>query len=151
MTSGAGQFTVDNIDPFLCTHLIYVSAKFEGIIDGGSADLDPTVVKFVQLKYKNPKLKTMLSVGSWINFQSAQYIERVIVNKVNMANFAHSAAQFLSRYGFDGLDVNWQFPGLIDGSRVQDRENFAILLKVFVNKKEKKNFLQFFFSLGNTN
>ena len=139
MTSGAGQFTVDNIDPFLCTHLIYVSAKFEGIIDGGSADLDPTVVKFVQLKYKNPKLKTMLSVGSWINFQSAQYIERVIVNKVNMANFAHSAAQFLSRYGFDGLDFSW--PWEFNSPTANDPGRFIRLLEALKNAFQSKGFL----------
>jgi GH18 family chitinase len=39
----------------------------------------------------------------------------------------------IRKYEFDGLDMNWQFPGWGDGSRVQDRENFSILLKVFVN------------------
>ncbi len=40
---------------------------------------------------------------------------------------------YIRKHGFDGLDVNWQHPGFGDGSRVQDRENFAILLKVFFN------------------
>jgi GH18 family chitinase len=44
------------------------------------------------------------------------------------------------KHGFDGLDVDWQHPGIFNGSRVQDRENFAILLKVFVNWKEKNEF-----------
>jgi GH18 family chitinase len=58
----------------------------------------------------------------------------------------------IRKHGFDGLDMNWQYPGFEDGSRVRDRENFAILLKVFFNnRKEKKNFLQFFLSLGNAN
>ena len=50
--------------------------------------------------------------------------------------------------------MNWMYPGFRDGSRVQDRENFVILLKVFVNWKEKRDFLHsflFFFSLGNAN
>ena len=39
----------------------------------------------------------------------------------------------IRKYGFDGLDMNWQFPGFYDGYRVQDKENFAILLEVFFN------------------
>ncbi len=38
----------------------------------------------------------------------------------------------IRKYGFDGLDMNWQYPDE-DGSRSGDRKNFAILLKVFVN------------------
>jgi hypothetical protein len=32
------------------------------------------------------------------------------------------------------------YPGSRDGSRLEDKENFVILLKVFVNWKIKKNF-----------
>ena len=44
----------------------------------------------------------------------------------------------IRKHEFDGLDMNWQFPGWGDGSRVQDRENFTLLLKVFVNIKKKE-------------
>ncbi len=47
----------------------------------------------------------MLSVGSWVEFQSAQYAENVVGS--NRANFAQYAAQFLARYDFDGLDFSW--------------------------------------------
>ncbi len=47
----------------------------------------------------------------------------------------------IRKYEFDGLDMNWQFPGWGDGSRVQDRENFSILLKVFVNWKKEIHYL----------
>ncbi len=51
----------------------------------------------------------------------------------------------IRKYGFDGLDMNWKFSEFFDGSRVQqDRENFAILFKVFsVNWIEKKEFPAF--------
>jgi GH18 family chitinase len=57
----------------------------------------------------------------------------------------------IRNHEFDGSDMNWQYPGIGTGSRVQDRENFSILLKVFVNWIDKKNFFQFFLLLGNAN
>jgi GH18 family chitinase len=52
---------------------------------------------------------------------------------LKMENITVDIPFLVSKHEFDGLDVDWQFPGWGDGSRVQDKENFAILLKVFVN------------------
>ena len=57
----------------------------------------------------------------------------------------------IRKHEFDGLDMNWQFPGWGDGYLLRDGENFSILLKVFFNWIEKKDFFQFFLSLGNAN
>ena len=106
---------------------------------GGSDNLDPTVLKFVQLKSKNPKLKIMLSVGSWIKFQSAQYIEKVIDSTGNINKFAQLAAQFLSRYGFDGLDFSW--PWEFDSPEANNPRQFIRCFKALKNAFQPGGFL----------
>lgn len=71
---GNGQFTVQNIDPNLCTHIVYT---FFGIgTDGSVTILDPwldlpdgggrdNIHNLVALKQQNPKLKVMAAVGGW--------------------------------------------------------------------------------------
>lgn len=71
---GNGKFGVENIDPHLCTHLVY---SFLGISDDGSLkildeylDLEENwgrgnIKKFINLKQVNPKLKLMVAVGGW--------------------------------------------------------------------------------------
>lgn len=62
------QFTPENIDPFLCTHIIYAFAYIDNhtltirTIEENDEDM---YRRINDLKYKNPKLKTMLGVGGW--------------------------------------------------------------------------------------
>lgn len=64
--SGA-KFFPEDIDPFLCTHIIYSFAK----IDPGNRiamfewNDNQMYVRFNNLKQQNPKLKTLLAVGGW--------------------------------------------------------------------------------------
>lgn len=71
---GNGQFNVNDIDPNVCTHLIY---SFFGLTrDATVRILDPyldlsenygrgNIEKFISLKKQNPKLKTMAAIGGW--------------------------------------------------------------------------------------
>lgn len=116
---GYGQFTVDNINPHLCTHLIYVSATFRAILKAQMSiaqnqPLDPTVVKFVALKQKNPSLKVMVSVGSWHDAESVIFEKQV----KDVRTFANLALVFLRRYGFDGLDFSWPWHETSDPDRL---------------------------------
>ncbi|KAJ3653198.1 hypothetical protein Zmor_012462 [Zophobas morio] len=140
---GNGRFTVEDIDPTLCTHLIY---SFVGITDDGSVrhleeNLDinqGNIKRFNALKQKNKNLKTLLAIGGW-NEGSLRY-SNVAASASKRANFIKSALNLVRSYGFDGFDLDWEYPGQRGGAAV-DKQNFAILIKEFRTEFDKHGLL----------
>lgn len=135
--NGLGKFDVDNIDPHLCTHLIYAFASIDDkgtlksldpyldLPDGGGRD---NFGKFNDLKKKNSSLKTLLAVGGW-NEGSAKY-STMAASPTLRKNFVTSALQMITKHGFDGLDMDWEYPNRRDTVHGQaDIDNFTTLLK----------------------
>ena len=44
--------------------------------------------------------------------------------------FVESVVNFLDKYQFDGLDLDWEYPAARDGGKPEDRKNYAIFIKV---------------------
>jgi chitinase len=59
--------------------------------------------QIIALKEKNPDLKVMLAVGGW-NHGSAPFTQMVATEQ-SRAQFVENSYQFLTKYGFDGLDL----------------------------------------------
>ncbi|XP_063834194.1 chitinase-3-like protein 2 [Ostrinia nubilalis] len=147
---GVGKFDVEDIDPFLCTHLVY---SFIGIDAQGTAvSLDPHLDlgdvswtrdnfrKFTSLKDKNPNLKTLLAVGGW-NEASAKY-SVMAANPNYRQNFIQSSLAMIQEHNFDGLDVDWEYPNRRDtvhGSA--DIDNFSTLLKELREEFDKHDLM----------
>ncbi|XP_077555344.1 chitinase-3-like protein 1 isoform X2 [Haemaphysalis longicornis] len=132
--NGAGKFSVDDIDASLCTHLVYAFAKLDnGVIAPFNANLDlkdnygvGMYEKVNRLKETHPHLKTLLAVGGW-NEGSAKY-SQMASTPAGRQRFAQSAAAFLDKHGFDGLDLDWEYPAA-RGGVPQDKQNYVLLLQ----------------------
>ncbi|XP_050356717.1 chitinase-3-like protein 1 [Nymphalis io] len=135
--NGLGKFDVSNINIDLCTHIVYT---FVGINSQGNVISLDTFLdypdnwgrdnfgKFNALKLQNSKLKTILAVGGW-NEASAKY-SVMAANPTFRKNFVSSALAMVLQYGFDGLDVDWEYPNRRDSINGQaDINNFTQLLK----------------------
>lgn len=82
------------------------------------------------LKQKHPHLKTLISVGGWT--QSGKFSD-VAATPEAREKFAASAVAFIVKHGFDGVDIDWEYPGggglAGNKSRKEDRQNFNLLLE----------------------
>lgn len=120
---------MDNIDPNLCTHLIYAfavlnSTTFHIQVYDQWADIDSGgYSKFVALKSKNPQLKTMIAIGGWDDSHLDDKYSNLVSDSKNIASFVESVMIFLSQYRFDGLDLDWEYP-----ESPEDKIGFANLI-----------------------
>ncbi len=107
---------MDNIDTKLCTHLVYAFADLDDSTlqitpNNPAIDIDQEFYrKFTGLKSQNPRLKTMLAVGGWVDSNINDKYSRMVSTSENIKTFVDSALRMLSDYGFDGLDVDWEYP-----------------------------------------
>eukprot|EP00484_Ammonia_sp_Unknown_P016993 CAMPEP_0197044190 /NCGR_PEP_ID=MMETSP1384-20130603/20311_1 /TAXON_ID=29189 /ORGANISM="Ammonia sp." /LENGTH=394 /DNA_ID=CAMNT_0042475607 /DNA_START=257 /DNA_END=1441 /DNA_ORIENTATION=+ len=64
--------------------------------------------EIMQYKQQNSKLKVLISIGGW-NFPSNFY-SQMVSDKSSRTAFINSAKAFMSEYGFDGIDLDWEYP-----------------------------------------
>ncbi|XP_022901759.2 acidic mammalian chitinase-like [Onthophagus taurus] len=141
--NGDGKFEIKNIDPNLCTHLIYAFAGLNDdstikILDNWAA-LDLGGFKnFNDLRNKNSKLKTLIAVGG-ASEGSAKY-SAMVSSASKRKTFIQSAVKFIQEYNFDGLDLDWEYPAQ-NGGKPADKEKFVSLLKEMRKEFDKNGYL----------
>jgi len=148
-------FTPDKLDATKLTHINYAFAYIsnENEIKLGYPDKDPeNFKKLNNLKEINPNLKILISIGGW-NW-SGKFSDTASTDASRTA-FAESCAEFLVKYGIDGIDLDWEYPvggGLPTNSkRSQDKQNFTLLLKKIrekLDEQELKNNKQYLLSIA---
>ena len=69
-----------------------------------------------------------ISVGGWA--AGGAVFSNMVGNTENRATFIASAIQFMKTYGFDGIDIDWEYPAAADRDGVAaDTANFVTFLQ----------------------
>jgi len=112
------------------TRINYAFANIkDGRIVNGFAHDDQNLASLVALKQTNPTLTVLVSVGGWLWSGGFSDMSR---NRQSRAVFISSVVDFISRHQLDGVDIDWEYPGLPGAEnhfRVEDKQNYTLLLK----------------------
>jgi chitinase len=112
------------------THINYAFADVkEGrIVEGFGRDAE-NLKLLTGLRRQHPHLRILISVGGWTwsgNFSDAA------LTVENRHRFTQSAIEFVRRHDIDGVDIDWEYPGLRGNNnlhRPEDRENFTAMMQ----------------------
>ena len=100
--------------------------------NGGNYNLMQT------LKVSHPHLKVLMSLGGWT--LSGEFSD-IALTEASRRAFVTDCVDFMLQYGFDGIDVDWEYPGgggLSSNHRPEDKENFTALLQEFRDQLDAK-------------
>ncbi len=83
------------------------------------------------LKANYPNVKVLISVGGW---SMSWIFSKIFANPTTRTTFVNSAVEFVISHGFDGIDIDWEYPGIqgigfnyVDS--VNDPTNLALTLQ----------------------
>lgn len=156
-SQGRAAFFPNLIDPTIITDLYYAFAVFGFVTKSidpsnphltGNFELQPvewndqTVLypQVMDLKKINPSLRNILSVGGWsfndpndpngMGQFTYKLFSQMVSTSINRTDFINSAISYAHKYGFDGIDIDWEYPGdLTRGGSPDDFANFIEFLK----------------------
>jgi chitinase len=95
------------------------------------------IAKKVREKY--PSMKVLVSIGG---YGTAKVFSDMSFNDSTRAVFVDDAVRFVRYYSLDGVDVDWEFPGMNSKTREADKKNFTALiteLKTAFDKASKQD------------
>jgi len=129
-----------DIDAHLCTHIVYAFAsvnpktyQLENRKEKKQLPHEELYAQLINLKKKNKKLKVLLSVGGAAHEKYESPFHNMTKTDKRIETFVKSAIKFLRERGFDGLDVDWEYPEHRPESwekeLLGDKERHAMLLK----------------------
>lgn len=101
-------------------------------------------------KYKkqHPDVKTLVSVGGWAEtgghfgdngrvadggFYTLTTNADGTVNQAGIAEFSASAVDFIEKYGFDGIDIDYEYPSSMNDSGHPDDFTFSNARRAYLN------------------
>ncbi|GMG36370.1 unnamed protein product [Aspergillus oryzae] len=133
-TMSPEEIPIEQLDQ-LTLAFVYIDPKDYHII---AMDEGPTAsdlfARVANLKTRNPNAKIWVSIGGWAFNDDGPY--RSVFTKVAGDSkatqiLAHNLMGFMDKYGFDGVDIDWEYPGADDrGGREEDIANYPKMMSI---------------------
>jgi chitinase len=125
-----GNFHPESLPLDKLTHIIF---SFTEVIDNEMKFKNDSsgmmLEKLVAEKKKHPNLKVMIACGGWGGSGGFSEMSRTPETR---KQFVTSVGMFIKKYKLDGLDIDWEYPGLpgIGNPYVpEDKQNFTSLMQ----------------------
>ncbi|KAL2813347.1 hypothetical protein BDW59DRAFT_167530 [Aspergillus cavernicola] len=122
---------------------VYIDPVRYKIIDMDQPTTKDLYDRIADIKTRNPRAKLWVSVGGW-TFNDPGPFQSVFTNLAEKFwlsyTFAESLMEFMDRFGFDGVDLDWEYPGADDrGGKPEDVKNFPNMLGILKKKLQGGN------------
>jgi chitinase len=151
--NGRAKFVPTDIDASLMTHICYAfampSATYDIVPFEWNDVFDPCPAgsegaswctgmyqKFHNhVRAQNPTVKTLISLGGW-TFNEKPATKKIFTTMVKTyttrRHFILSCIAFARKHSFDGVDIDWEYPGHVgQGGEPTDKDQFTQLLEEF--------------------
>jgi len=125
------------------THLNYAFINVdEGICKVYDANAESVnLPEMAALRTANPGLKIMASLGGWT---LSAGLSTAAATPESRATLVESCLYLVERDGFDGIDLDWEYPGKAGNTNeftAADKDNFTLLLKAFRTRLDEIAYL----------
>jgi chitinase len=142
-----GKYVPENLNPKLCTHIIFVYAK-----------LDPDLLELIEFdKWTDLEnqlysrtvgldrdVSVLLGIGGWTDSVGDKYT-RLVSNARNRKNFIQKAISFLREHRFKGLHFDWNYPicwqSDCKAGQATDKDYFSIFMEEMSREFKKYNLI----------
>ncbi len=142
----AGRTTaLDSFPVGKMTHLIFSFCHLNGnkLWVANAADT-LRIQKMVSFKEKYPYLKIILSLGGWGGCRDCSAVFSTDTGRIE---FAHSTKNLLKYFHVDGIDLDWEYPGIAGFPghpySQNDKEDFTLLIRALRKVLGKKYEISF--------
>jgi chitinase len=129
------------------THILF---SFTEVIEHKMAfeheEMSQKLSNLTSVAKKHPNVKIMIACGGW---GGSGGFSDMVYTKENRQIFVNSVIEFIKKYDLDGIDLDWEYPGLPgigNTFRPEDKENFTALVKELrqaLDKYEKGQIMTF--------
>jgi chitinase len=131
-----------DLDVSRLSHINYsfglISNDLDIKLENPGNDLD-NFAELAILKEEYPHLKTTIAIGGWGG--SANFSEAAVTEE-SRETFANNAVNFIVEHGFNGIDLDWEYPVTGGGPGTypnpDDEDNFPLLLETLRQKLDEQ-------------